>query len=88
MWSALDDICLRERLSIHEVCTLIDHWRGKSSRTSAVRAFIVAYFRSVAGEARLAEPGNGKFAGPGKFQPVVPLRMRQIAHDVFGQTVS
>lgn len=48
IWDALADICQREGMTVHQVCTQIDKRRGGSSRTSAVRAFIVAYFRSVA----------------------------------------
>ncbi|MGH6661841.1 MAG: ribbon-helix-helix domain-containing protein [Rhodospirillales bacterium] len=49
-WEALDDICKCEKLTIHEMCTLIDNSRHGSSRTSAVRAFIVTYFRTLARE--------------------------------------
>ena len=48
-WDGLSDISEREGLSVHELCTLIDRHRHGSSRTSAVRAFIVTYFRTVAG---------------------------------------
>ena len=48
-WDGLGDICEREGLSVHELCTRIDQHRHGSSRTSAVRAFIVSYFRTVAG---------------------------------------
>ncbi len=48
-WDGLSDICEREGLSVHELCSLIDLRRHGSSRTSAVRAFIVTYFRVVAG---------------------------------------
>lgn len=44
-WAALEDICTRERMSVHDICTLIDRARRRASRTSAVRAFIVAYLR-------------------------------------------
>ncbi|MBI3113882.1 MAG: ribbon-helix-helix domain-containing protein, partial [Rhodospirillales bacterium] len=49
-WEALDDICKCEKLTIHEMCTLIDNSCHGSSRTSAVRAFIVTYFRTLARE--------------------------------------
>lgn len=48
-WDGLSDISQREGLTIHELCTLIDRHRHGSSRTSAVRAFIVTYFRVIAG---------------------------------------
>ncbi len=48
-WDGLGDICELEGLSVHELCSLIDQRRHGSSRTSAVRAFIVTYFRVAAG---------------------------------------
>lgn len=50
-WEALMDICARESLTIHQLCTLVDERRHGSSRTSAIRAFVVTYFRAVAGGA-------------------------------------
>lgn len=47
-WLALDDICRFESLSLHELCSLVELQRQGSSRTSAVRAFIVSYFRKAA----------------------------------------
>ena len=49
-WEALSDICVCEGLTIHELCSLIDNRRAGASRTSAVRAFIVTYYRAVAAE--------------------------------------
>ena len=49
-WDGLSDICEREGKSLHELCSLVDLHRHGSSRTSAVRAFIVTYFRAVAGK--------------------------------------
>lgn len=48
MWEALRDISLRENLSINQLCTLVNRVRDRSSLTSAVRVFALAYFRSVA----------------------------------------
>ncbi len=45
MWDALSEICTREKSSIKDICTLIDSSRGPTSLTSAVRVFILAYFR-------------------------------------------
>jgi predicted DNA-binding ribbon-helix-helix protein len=49
-WEGIHDICECEGLTIHELCSLIESRRDGASRTSAVRAFIVTYFRSVAAE--------------------------------------
>lgn len=49
-WDALDDICKFEAIGVNELCTIIEALRHGSSRTSAVRAFIVTYFRRAAME--------------------------------------
>jgi len=47
MWDALAEICRRERRAIHDICTMVNGRRGHSSLTSAVRAYIVDYFRAA-----------------------------------------
>jgi len=49
-WEALGDICQCEGLTLHELCSLIENRREGASRTSAVRAFVVSYYRAVAAE--------------------------------------
>ena len=44
-WISLRDICARERLSIHELCSKIDNVKGKSGLSSATRLFVLTYFR-------------------------------------------
>jgi predicted DNA-binding ribbon-helix-helix protein len=48
IWEALEDICQREKVSLNEMCCTIDQYRHNSNRTSAIRAFIVTYFRALA----------------------------------------
>lgn len=62
IWDALNDICHRESLSVHEICSLIDQRRHGSSRTSAVRAFIVTYFRTVAMNSGASDQGPGRLS--------------------------
>jgi len=64
-WEALNDICACEGLTLHEICTLIDHSRHGSSRTSAVRAFIVTYFRSLAKDQGALAKGRASTILPG-----------------------
>lgn len=49
MWAAFDEICHREGLTAHALCSLIEKKRLNSNRTSAVRAYIVLYYRLAAG---------------------------------------
>ncbi len=50
IWDALDDICDKEGLTIHELTTLIDYRRKDISRTSVVRTFVVTYLHDLATE--------------------------------------
>lgn len=58
-WDALREICLREDQTIHQVCSLVEERREVSNRTSAVRAFIIKYYRSAATEAGHRGAGHG-----------------------------
>ena len=46
-WISLADICDREHVTIHELCSKIDRIRGKSGLSSATRLFVLTYFRCV-----------------------------------------
>ena len=64
MWEAIDEICQRERVSIHELCTRIA--RGKKSRslTAEVRVFTVGYFRAAAIDEGHVRAGHGALVRP------------------------
>ena len=60
MWSALRDICRRERASMHELCTtVVTHKPANSSLTAAIRVFIMAYFRAASTEDGHSKAGHG-----------------------------
>ena len=59
MWKAFDEICARENLNPHQLCTMIDDNRHDSSRTAAVRAFAVNYFRTASTEEGHKNAGHG-----------------------------
>ena len=73
MWDALYDICARERLTIHTLCTMISERKDENtSLTAAIRVFALAYYRAAATE-------DGHFrVEHGRGQP--------FAHTPFGQT--
>lgn len=48
IWEALGEVCRSWGLTVHQLCSMIDERRHDASRTSAIRAFIVAYFRNAA----------------------------------------
>ena len=58
-WEALEEICGREALNVHDVCTLVERHRHGSNRTSAVRAFILSYFRKAATDTGHRDAGHG-----------------------------
>jgi len=62
IWDALAEICKRESKTIHQICTMIEERRSVSNRTSAVRAFIIAYFRVAATETGHISAGHGSVA--------------------------
>lgn len=45
VWEALDELCMRERVSRHELCTRIEAKRSGVNRAQAVRAAVVNYYR-------------------------------------------
>jgi len=63
MWSALGDICRRERASMNEVCTVVANAKpDNSSLTAAIRVFVMAYFRAAATEDGHGKVGHGRGA--------------------------
>lgn len=71
IWDALFDICGRERLTPLELFRRLDRQRGRGSLASAVRVFVLHYYRARAGQglARSAtpepSPGLPPTLGPG-----------------------
>jgi predicted DNA-binding ribbon-helix-helix protein len=61
MWTDLREICRREGKSIHEVCSLIGERKTKQrSLTSAIRVFLIAYYRAAATEDGHSRAGHGQ----------------------------
>ena len=59
MWDALDEICHRENLAIHDICTRIAESHRGANLTAATRAFILGYFRAAATEDGHQRVGHG-----------------------------
>ncbi len=45
IWEALDEMCVRERATRHELCTQIEAGRDGINRAQAVRSVVVNYYR-------------------------------------------
>ena len=66
MWDALDEICRRESLTLHDLCSRIADGRKDRSLTSEVRVFAIGYFREAASDEGHARAGHGRLgAGEG-----------------------
>lgn len=60
MWNALIEICRREKLSIHQLCSMVaQHKSEQSSFTASVRVFAMSYFKSAATEEGHQKAGHG-----------------------------
>jgi predicted DNA-binding ribbon-helix-helix protein len=60
MWDGLMEICRREGVTIHQLTTLVDRCRHRSSLTAKLRVFILAYYRAASSEAGHAQAGHGR----------------------------
>ncbi len=45
IWQAVDELCVRERISLGVFCARVDRARRKGARAAAVRAVVTNYFR-------------------------------------------
>ncbi len=68
-WISLADICSRERINIHDLCSRIDSAKGKSGLSSATRLFVLIYFRYL-----LSKYEKEPFALPQEYNPEVILK--------------
>ena len=59
LWAALEEICQREGRDVHALIRSVDSERAHGGRTSAVRVFVLQYFRAAATEAGHAAAGHG-----------------------------
>ncbi|OIQ98442.1 hypothetical protein GALL_195680 [mine drainage metagenome] len=70
MWDALDELCRRERATVHEVCTTVASRHRGNNLTAAMRVFILGYFRAAATELGHQAVGHG----PMQERPLAPRR--------------
>ncbi|HEY9163889.1 MAG TPA: ribbon-helix-helix domain-containing protein [Magnetovibrio sp.] len=77
VWDALEEVCLRENMNVHQLCTHIELRRVGSSRTAAVRAFVLSYFREAASDTGHVRAGHGAMSqgnGAKKSRLITELR--------------
>ena len=62
MWDAIDEICRREKVTLHELCTRIAEGKSARSLTSEVRVFVVGYYRVAADDEGHRRAGHGSLS--------------------------
>lgn len=60
VWEGLTEICRREEIGLDELCTAVEIRRVDSSMSSALRVFLLTYFRHAA---ELLESSSGPQSG-------------------------
>jgi predicted DNA-binding ribbon-helix-helix protein len=60
MWHALQEVCVREHVSVHAAVSAIAVEHAASSLTSAIRAYLLSYFQSAATEDGHRHAGHGE----------------------------
>jgi predicted DNA-binding ribbon-helix-helix protein len=63
MWDALEEICMREAQSMHDLCTHVDRIRAERTLTAGIRVFILEYYRRAATEDGHNQAGHGTLGG-------------------------
>jgi len=63
LWDALMEICQREALDPGKLVRKIEQQGHAGGRTSAVRVYVLNYFRSATTEEGHAAAGHGTFQG-------------------------
>jgi predicted DNA-binding ribbon-helix-helix protein len=62
MWLALRDIALREKCSIHDICSLVSVRKNiHTSLTAAIRVFLMLYYRASSTQEGHRKAGHGDF---------------------------
>ena len=46
-WISLADICAREGVTLHDICSRIDVVKGKAGLSASTRLFVLTYFRNL-----------------------------------------
>ena len=64
LWAALAEICIRERQDISRLVRQIEASGHSGGRTSAVRVFVLQYFRAAATEVGHAAADHGPLERP------------------------
>jgi predicted DNA-binding ribbon-helix-helix protein len=77
VWDALREICLREGIELRELIQQVENTAPPGGRTSAVRVYVLQYFRAASTDDGHRHAGHGLRAGvPG----VIAAGLGRIKH--------
>ena len=71
LWEALEEICRREKLTLGELVKRVEQFEHPGGRTSAVRVYVLGYFRDAVNEDGHRLAGHGRLAAEPE-QPAWP----------------
>ena len=63
-WISLSDICTREGITIHQLCSKIDTTKGASGLSAATRLFVLTYFRFILNQYEHRQENGAKTFNP------------------------
>lgn len=75
LWDALHEICQREAITPGELVRRVERLKHPGGRTSAVRVYLLQYFREAATEEGHASAGHGELD-----RSSAPRRLRTLAN--------
>jgi len=74
MWNGLTDICRREHITVHSLCSAVATQKSKeTSLTAAIRVFIMAYYRAAATEEGHEKSGHGQCLADNAVRTLVQI---------------
>ena len=86
VWDALREVCLREGIELRDLIRTVERTATPGGRTSAVRVYVLDYFRKAATEDGHERAGHGNSTAtgpisvlndlPNEIQAVVPMQAR------------
>jgi predicted DNA-binding ribbon-helix-helix protein len=79
MWGALTEICARESVPLASLVQRVEAQGHPGGRTSAVRVFVLEYFRAAATEEGHARAGHGLAKHPDDGAPRLGQRAGETA---------
>ena len=82
LWEALEEICQREKLTLGEVVKLVEQRGHPGGRTSAVRVYVLGYFRDAVSEDGHRAAGHGTLAAGRPAAEDPPWSAGQLSREI------